>query len=130
MHKRLLSWALLAAWMIEVIAPAGSSTHERRQLFDLVLDRFVVPHAPLKWVSASARLLSATTASSLSPLRALLARIKRSETIVHTVTGRWMLYEPADRAQRAALLRSIFEQLKSRPTVRSVGLSSVGLGTA
>jgi glycosyltransferase involved in cell wall biosynthesis len=110
--KRQLSWALLAAWMIEVIAPVGSSAQERRQLFDLVLDRFVVPHAPWKWVRAPARLLSATTASALSPLRGLLARIKRSEKILNTVTGRWMLYEPTDHAQRAALLRSIFEQLK------------------
>jgi GT2 family glycosyltransferase len=111
--KRLISWASLAAWMIEVLAPAGRSIEERRQLFDLVLDRFIVPHAPWKWVRAPARLLSNTTASALSPLRALLAWIKRNETIVNTVTGRWMLYEAGNAAQRAALLRSIFELLKA-----------------
>jgi len=112
-EKRMISWASLAAWMIEVIAPAGRSVEQRRQLFDLVLDRFIVPHAPLKWVRAPARLLSGTTASALAPLRALLAWIKRSETVVNTVTGRWMLHEAEDQAQRAALVRAIFELLKS-----------------
>lgn len=111
--KRMISWAALAAWMIEVIALAGRSVEERRQLFDVVLDRFVVPHAPLKWIRAPARLLSGTTASALAPLRALLAWIKRSENVVNTVTGRWMLYEAADRQQRVALLRSIFGFLKA-----------------
>jgi hypothetical protein len=110
--KRQISWAQLAAWMIEVIVPAGSGAEECRRLFDLVLDRFVVPHAPWRWVRAPARMLSATTSAALAPLRALLTRIKSSERIVHTVAGRWMLYEPADPAQCAAMLRSILAQLK------------------
>jgi hypothetical protein len=112
-EKKQLSWASLAAWMAEAIVPAGQTNEERRRLFDAVLDRFVVPHAPWKWVRAPARLLSSTSSSALYPARALLAWIKRSERIVNTVTGRWMLYEPADQAQRAALVRSIFEQLRA-----------------
>ena len=112
-EKRMISWASLAAWMIEVVAPAGSSIEERRHLFDLVLDRFVVPHAPLKWIRAPARLLSGTTTGALAPLRALLAWIKRSETVVNTVTGRWMLYEASDQTRRAAMVRAIFAGLKA-----------------
>jgi hypothetical protein len=60
-EKKLMSWALLAAWMAEAIVPAGQTLEERRRLFVAVLDRFVVPHAPWKWVRAPARLLSSTT---------------------------------------------------------------------
>jgi len=111
--KRQLAWASLAAWMAEVIVPAGPTLGQRQQLFDAVLDRFVVPHAPWKWVRAPARLLSATSSRALYPLRALLDQIKRSERVVNTVTGRWMLYETSDRDQRAALLRIIFDRLRS-----------------
>jgi len=111
--KRQLSWGSLAAWMAEVIAPVGPTPRERRQLFDAVLDRFVVPHAPWKWVRAPARLLSSTHSRALYPLRALLERIKRREQLVNAVTGRWMLYETSDRDQRAALLRIIFDRLRS-----------------
>jgi hypothetical protein len=111
-EKRLISWALLAAWMIEVVTPAGPSTKERWQLFDLVLDRFIVPRAPWGWVRAPGRLISGTTAGALSPFRSLLAWIKRNETIVHAIIGRWMLFEAADQLQRAALLRSIFRLLR------------------
>ncbi len=55
----------------------------------------------------------ATSSRALYPLRALLDRIKRSERVVNTVTGRWMLYETSDRDQRAALLRIIFDRLRS-----------------
>jgi hypothetical protein len=112
-EKRMISWASLAAWIIEVIAPAGRSVEEKRQLFGVVLDRFIVPHAPLKWIRAPARLLSGTTAGALAPLRALLAWVKRSETVVNTVTGRMMLYEAADQAQRESLLRATFDLLKA-----------------
>ncbi len=111
--KRQLSWGSLAAWMAEVVVPAGPTPAERRQLFDAVLDRFVVPHAPWKWVRAPARLLSSTTSPALYPLRALLERIKRSEQLANAVTGRWMLYEASDRDQRAALLRVTFDRLRS-----------------
>ncbi len=111
-ERKRLSWALLSAWMAEAIVPAGRTTGECRQLFDAVLDRFVVPHAPWKWVRAPARLLSSTSSGALYPLRALLASIKRSERILNTVTGRWMLYETADPKQRGVLLRLIFEQLR------------------
>jgi hypothetical protein len=42
-HQKQLAWASLAAWMIEVVAPAGRDPEERRRLFDIVLARFLVP---------------------------------------------------------------------------------------
>ena len=112
-HQKQLAWASLAAWMVEVVAPAGRDTEERRRLFDAVLARFLVPNAPWKWVRAPARRLASTSSRALRPLRVLLDRLKRSERILNTVTGRWMLYETTDPVQRAALLGLIFARLKS-----------------
>jgi glycosyltransferase involved in cell wall biosynthesis len=112
-HQKQLAWASLAAWMVEVATPAGQNTEERWHLFDTVLDRFLVSHAPLKWIRAPARRLSSTSSRALHPLRILLNRIKRSERILNTVAGRSMLYETSDQKQRAALLRIIFDMLKS-----------------
>jgi hypothetical protein len=112
-HQKQLAWASLAAWMIEVVAPAGRDQEERRRLFDTVLARFLVPNDPWKWVRAPARRLASTSSRALRPLRVLLDRLKHSERILNTVTGRWMLYEASDPQQRAALLRLIFDRLKS-----------------
>jgi len=112
-HQKQLAWASLAAWMIEVVAPAGRDPEERRRLFDTVLARFLVPNDPWKWVRAPARRLASTSSGALRPLRVLLDRLKHSERILNTVAGRWMLYETSDPEQRAALLRLIFDRLKS-----------------
>ena len=112
-HQKQLAWASLAAWMVEVVVPAGRDTVERRRLFDTVLARFLVPNAPWKWVRAPARRLASTSSRALHPLRVLLDRLKHSERILNTVTGRWMLYETSDPEQRAALLRLIFDRLRS-----------------
>jgi glycosyltransferase involved in cell wall biosynthesis len=111
-QQKQLAWACLAAWMVEVVAPAGRNTEESRDLFDAVLVRFLVPNAPWGWVRAPARLLSSTSSRALQPLRALLARAKRSERILNVVTGRWLMYETRDPEQRAALLHMIFDRLK------------------
>lgn len=111
-QQKQLAWACLAAWMVEVVAPAGRSTEERRNLFDAVTNRFLVPNAPWGWVRAPARLLSATSSRALQPLRSLLNRVKRSERILNVVTGRWMLYETSDPEHRAAVLRMIFDRLR------------------
>jgi glycosyltransferase involved in cell wall biosynthesis len=112
-HQIKLAWASLAAWMVEVVAPAGRDKVERRQLFDAVLARFLVPNAPWKWVRAPARRLASTSSKALRPLRVLLDRLKHSERVLNTVTGRWMLYETSNPEQRAALLRLIFDRLRS-----------------
>jgi glycosyltransferase involved in cell wall biosynthesis len=40
--KKRAAWALLGAWMIEAIVPAGSTPAARRKLFDTVLERFLI----------------------------------------------------------------------------------------
>jgi hypothetical protein len=113
--------------MVEVVASAGRSTEECRRLFDAVLDRFLVPNAPLtplKWVRAPARWLSSTRSKALHPLRVLLDRVKHSERILNTVTGRWMLYETSDPEQRAALLRMIFDHLKKADRLQPSALQT------
>jgi hypothetical protein len=112
-HQKQLAWASLAAWMIEVVAPAGRDPEERRRLFDIVLARFLVPNDPWKWVRAPARRLASTSSRALGPLRILLDRLKHSEAILNTVAGRWMLYETSDPEQRTALLGLIFDRLNS-----------------
>jgi hypothetical protein len=106
-HQKQLAWATLAAWMIEVVAPAG------RELFNVVLARFLVPNDPWKWVRTPARRLASTSSRALGPLRVLLDRLKHSERILNTVAGCWMLYETSDPEQRSALVRLIFDRLKS-----------------
>jgi hypothetical protein len=112
-HQKQLAWASLAAWMIEVVAPAGGDTEERRRLFDIVLARFLVPNDPWKWARAPARRLASTSSTALRPLRVLLDRLKHSERILNAVSGRWMLYETSDPERHAALLGLIFDRLKS-----------------
>jgi glycosyltransferase involved in cell wall biosynthesis len=112
-HQKQLAWASLAAWMIEVVAPAGGDTAERRRLFDIVLARFLVPNDPWKWARAPARRLASTSSTALRPLRVLLDRLKHSERILNAVSGRWMLYETSDPDRRAALLGLIFDRLES-----------------
>jgi hypothetical protein len=47
-HWKQLAWACLCAWAMEVIAPIGRSPAERRRMFDMVLDRFVMPSNPME----------------------------------------------------------------------------------
>src|SRR5258708_13841802 len=87
-HQNRLAWASLAAWMTEVVAPAGRDPEERQRLFDTVLARFLVPRAPWKWGTAPARRLGATSSKALLPVRVLLDRLKHSERILNTRAGR------------------------------------------
>jgi glycosyltransferase involved in cell wall biosynthesis len=112
LQQRKLAWACLAAWMIEVVAPAGPSPEECRRLFDAVLDRFLVAADPWKWLRTPARRLAWTRSRALHPLRVLSDRLRSSERIVRSVSGRWMIYEAEDSESRGALLRLIFDRLK------------------
>lgn len=47
--RRIRATACWAAWMIEVIVPAGRSVEERRRLFTIALDRFVQAQDRLRW---------------------------------------------------------------------------------
>lgn len=113
-RQKLLAWGCLAAWMMEVVVPAGEDVEERRLLFDAVLDRFLVAKAnPWKRLIPVARRLALTEAKAMQPVRAFVHRLKQNRRLATSVAGRWMLYESNDPVPRAELLRLIFDRLKS-----------------
>ena len=112
-HHKQLAWACLAAWMLEVVPPAGSSPEECRRLFDVVLSRFLVASDAWKRLRAPARRLAWTRSRAMYPLRILLDRLRSNEQILKFVSGQWMLYEADNREHRAELLRIIFDRLKA-----------------
>jgi hypothetical protein len=112
-HKKLRAWACLSAWAVEVIAPAGQSKVERRRMFDMVLDRFLVPRDPWKRLKDPVRRLAHSRSAALHPIRVVVDWLKRNDPLIRSVSGRWMLYETTDPKQRAAFLRIVFDRLKS-----------------
>lgn len=112
-HKKQRAWACLAAWAVEVIAPAGRSEVERRRMFDMVLDRFLVPRDPWKRLKDPVRRLAHSRSAALHPIRVVVDWLKHNDPLVRSVSGRWMLYETTDPKQRAAFLRIVFDRLKA-----------------
>ena len=106
------AWACLCAWMIEVVVLTGQTPAQRRDLLDAVLKRFVSPSDPWQPFRAPIRRLSQTTTRALYPVRAFFEKLKRSESLVRSVTGGWALYEPKSLEDRAIFVRLVFEQLK------------------
>jgi glycosyltransferase involved in cell wall biosynthesis len=92
--------ACFAAWMIEVIAPAGAAVQERRRLFKIALERFAGrKHDPLKWIRSVLRKES----KSLVLLRMIRDQLKRREKLTATVqtlspAPLELDYSPAERA--------------------------------
>ncbi len=82
-------------------------------MFDTVLERFLVPSNPWKWLRDPARKLAHTTSKELHPIRVLLGWLKRNDPLVRTLSERWMLYEANEPEQRASLLHLIFDRLKA-----------------
>jgi glycosyltransferase involved in cell wall biosynthesis len=123
-HQKLLAWACLGAWMIEVIVPAGQSMTERRDLFHTVLDRFLVSNDRWKWLRIPARRLARSRSLLLQPLRAMLERLKKNERVVQATSGRFLVYEADNGERRAALLRGIFDRLKSEGRFDPASLQS------
>jgi hypothetical protein len=112
-YKKQLAWACLAAWAVEVIAPAGRSVAERRRMFAMVLDRFLVPSDPWKRLKDPVRRLARSRYAALHPIRVVVDWLKSNDPLVRSVSGRWMLYETTDLRQRAAFLRIVFDRLKT-----------------
>lgn len=112
-HQKQRAWACLTAWAEEVIVPAGRSEVERRRMFDMVLDRFLVPSNPWKRLRDPVRRLARSRSSALQPIRALVDWLKSNDPLVRSVSERWMLYETTDPQQRAAFLRIVFDRLKT-----------------
>jgi hypothetical protein len=112
-HKKQLAWACLAAWAVEVIAPAGRSQAERRRILDMVLGRFLTPSNPWKRLRDPVRRLAQGRSAALHPIRVLVDRLKSNDPLVRFVSERWMLYETTDQEERAAFLRIVFDRLKT-----------------
>ena len=112
-HQKLMAWGCFGAWMMEVIVPAGQSPEERRGLFDIVLERFLVQHDRWRWLKLPARRLAQSQSAALQPLRSMLDRLKRNEPLVQATAGRFTVYEADNPERRAALLRVIFDRLRS-----------------
>jgi hypothetical protein len=102
--------ACWAAWMIEVIAPAGGSAKERRRLVKITLDRFAGGHDPLKWIRSVLR----NESKVLLPLRMIGHQLKRSEKLTAAVQAHdpvFNFYMSIE--ERSAWLRQVFKRLKS-----------------
>ena len=112
-HRKQLAWACLAAWIVEVLVPAGENLEESRRLFDAVLARFLIARASWSWLRKAARRIAWSRSRALHPVRVLLDRLRSSEQIVQSLRGRWMFYEAEGTEARAALLRMIFDRLRS-----------------
>jgi hypothetical protein len=96
--------ACFAAWMIEVIAPAGTSVQERRRLFKITLERFAGSQDPLKWKWIWSVLREKS--KGLLPLRMIPNQLLMGKKFRAFVQGLTI-------EERAALLRQVFERLKS-----------------
>jgi hypothetical protein len=112
-HRKQLAWACLGAWIVEVLVPAGGSPEQSRRLFDTVLTRFLLASGSWSWLRKAGRRLAWSRSKALHPVRVVLDRLRSSEQAVQFLRGRWMFYEAEEREQRAALLRMIFDRLRS-----------------
>jgi glycosyltransferase involved in cell wall biosynthesis len=101
--------ACFAAWMIEVIAPAGASVRERHRLFKFTLERFAGRERdPLKWIRPALR----NQSKALAPLR--IIRDQLSKKLIAALQAPLPLgLDNISTKERAALLRQVFERLKS-----------------
>lgn len=107
-EHRITAYACWAAWMIEVIAPAGTSVQERRHLFKITLERFAGRQDPLKWIRSALR----NESKALVPFRMIRDQLKRSEKLM-TAVGGLSSRKKVSPEERPAFLRQVFEQLKS-----------------
>jgi glycosyltransferase involved in cell wall biosynthesis len=116
-HKR-DAWILLAAWMIEVIVPAGLTTEERWRLLRIVLERFLFSRGWLSRTRNQARSLYRTDRSRPSRLLlALIDRLRNSATVNAWLLerSRHMFYE-VDKKNPAAhrdFLSAVFDRLQN-----------------
>jgi glycosyltransferase involved in cell wall biosynthesis len=103
--------ACFAAWMIEVIVPAGASVDERQRFLRVTIERFAGGHDPLAWI----RTLWRTNPKALAPLRMIWERAKRSRKLTPAVQVLAAPPPPVvyNAAERSTLLRQVIARLKS-----------------
>jgi hypothetical protein len=116
-HKR-EAWVLLAAWMIEVIVPAGRTTEERWRLLHIVVERFLFSRGWLSRTRNQARSLYQRDRSRSSRLLlALIDRLRNSATVDAWLRerSRHMFYEvdKKDLAAHGNLLSAVLDRLQT-----------------
>ncbi len=100
MERRIKATAGWAAWMIEAIAPAGTTAEERRRLFTIALDRFARHQSRLAWTLSILR----NEAKAGVPIGMIWSQLKRRPIPpgLGTISA----------AARETLVRQIFERLR------------------
>jgi glycosyltransferase involved in cell wall biosynthesis len=99
---RIRATACWAAWMIEVITPAGRSVEQRRRLFMITLDRFARHQDRLRWFMS---VLLNEARPGVTP-KMIWAQLKRNPV----PPGLGVISRP----ERRSLLRTIIERLKDQ----------------
>jgi Glycosyl transferase family 2 len=105
-EHRITATACWAAWMIEVITPAGASARDRRRLFKITVERFVGSQDPLRWMRNKSK--------AFIPSR-IWNQLKSIKNLTAALQGPARLYlgDDISTEERAALLRQVFARLKS-----------------
>jgi hypothetical protein len=104
--------------MIEVIVPKGASPEQRRDLFNTVLDRFLVNRGWLSFMRGRADWYRMEAAAQpVGMLRALIRRARRSGGLDAWLReqrrGMYCNFSNRDVAVRSALLREIMRRLRA-----------------
>ncbi|MGH6924093.1 MAG: glycosyltransferase family 2 protein [Propylenella sp.] len=110
-EHRIKATACFAAWMIEVLAPAGETVDERRRLFRIALERFAGRQGSLKWIAIFSGWLRRNPSKALTPLRIIRDKLKQSERVMEALGGLYPIRE-ISAEDRPLLLKQIFERLK------------------
>jgi glycosyltransferase involved in cell wall biosynthesis len=117
-ERKRAAWACLAAWMVEVIVPAGDCVPSRWRLLETVLDRFVVARGWLRRMGGRpAWYADPGQKGGAAVLRSLVGWARRSGRFDAWLREqrRWMYcrIDNDDLTARAALLRSVVDRLRS-----------------
>ncbi len=111
-QHEMTAYACLAAWMIEVVVPAGATTQERRDLFRLTLDRFAGDQDLEEWIASVYVWQARGRSRSAFGMTDIRDRLKASDDL-GPAPGAPMPLGHFTAAERPALRRQICERLRS-----------------
>jgi glycosyltransferase involved in cell wall biosynthesis len=110
-EHEMTAFACLAAWMIEVVVPAGASAPERRDLFGITLGRFDGRQDLFEWIASVHAWLRRAESKPTIPARLIRDHLKGSDITTPATTG-LMPGGQFSALERPDLLRQIFERLR------------------
>jgi len=117
-HRKRDNWACLAAWLVGVIVPVGSSLEQRRMLFEHVAQRFFAkPTGFLNWLRLRSAWVHTLHNETLArAFRTLMDMGRQSGYLDSWIKGgtRAMFYvpDPSDSAAMTALVRAFVDHLR------------------